>query len=78
MSERAAHLVTHDGRTFAAVLSGDTIDHAIEVWGTDPNDLADQVEEAMLDGDVGLADWLTEELAWGRAAVIGAYFEVNV
>lgn len=76
--EKAAHIVTDEGRTFAVAMSGDTVDHAVEVESVHPDDLADQVNEAAGSGDVGLADWLTELLAYGRASVIGAYFEVSV
>lgn len=76
MTERMAHVVNDEGQTFAVVMDGESVDHAIEVESVNPNDLADQANEAMLLGDVGLADLLTEQLAYGRAQVIGAYFEV--
>lgn len=77
MSDRAAHAVHEDGRTFALALAGDNVEYAIEVEEPNLNDLGDQVNEAILAGDEDLADWLTEELAYGRAQVIGAYFEVD-
>jgi hypothetical protein len=76
--DRAAHVWTDDDRVFAVAMSGDVVQFAIEVYEPRANDLADDVERAIVAGDVGLADYLSELLAYGRALVIGAYFEVLV
>jgi hypothetical protein len=75
----AAHIWTYDDRVYAVVLDEETVLVATEVDSPDPAKLGFQIETAIEEDDGGLlAAWLTEELGWGRALIVGAYFELLV